>query len=161
MAIEEWGAFDIARKVQQSGKTLWECRCPFHKKSKDTMCKRTIEFTENTKDHALIAARWWCNQALFHTRQKTHRKCFDQILGVPYNPLDVLIAERINEKPVQAPLTDAELDMRERRGRRRDQGRSRGTASNARARGRRRGRGRGRGRSRGTAFSSSSSSSSS
>jgi hypothetical protein len=72
LEILQWGVFDIALKVQSSGNTPWECRCPFHKLSSQTGCKRTIDFNDNSKDHGLIAAKWWCNQAQMHSRQKTH-----------------------------------------------------------------------------------------
>ena len=78
-----------------------------------------------------------------HSRQKTHRKCFDKILEVPWIAEDVLISNRINENPTPPILTDAELDaldmLKQRtakpkgRGRGQGQGRSGGRGRAGRA----------------------------
>ena len=144
LEIVEWGAFDIALKVQATGKTSWECRCPFHKLSKTTGCKRTIEFNDDSKDHALIAAKWWCNQAQMHSRQKLHRKCFSEILEVPFLPEDVLISDRINELPTAPILTDAELDAIDRKRKKAELEKKKKAAAKGRGRGQGKGSGRGR-----------------
>lgn len=137
----KWGCFTIARKRISDVESAFECRCRFHRLNTTTKCKRTIGFTEDTEQHCLMVAKWWCNQALHYRKQEHHRGCFTDVLEVPYQPDEVLAEGMITEPPTSPVKTDAEIHLAD------------ALAPRAVGRGRSRGRGRGRaaGRGRGAA----------
>ena len=152
LKIESWGAINIARV-----KGAFECRCPFHKLSQKTDCKKTFSYTDESEEIVLASLRHWANTARNFNRQRHHmssmRTCFD----VPFQSYDVLLAAQIPEADKPAPgtvKTDKELDQEEEeqqqlRARGRWQGKGRGQQRQERGPdGRARGRGRGQARGR-------------
>ena len=132
----------------------FECRCPFHRLNAKSDCKKSLPFDTNEVDEevALLAAYWWCNQALYHARQRLHLDCLRHVMEIPVFPLALLVAEQIQGP---APLkenvkTDQELDAEEKAAR---AGCAAAPMGRGHVAGRRggRGRGRARGRARGQA----------
>ena len=136
-----WGCFVIARKRVAGQEKALECRCKFHAKNKKTSCKKTITYSEDNEQHALSAARWWCNQALDMNTQKDHLELFNDLLEVPFYPYDVLLQGQITTPPVGKVKTDIELHAEMAAQQRQPK---RGRGKQGEGRGRQRGRGRGR-----------------
>ena len=173
--ILPWGAIDIARTTRnKKGEVSFEARCPFHRLSKKTTCKKTFSYTPDTEELVLASLRHWGNTARQFNRQVHHMDSMKSCFDVPLQSYDILLAGQILEQDKPAPgtvKTDKELDQEEAVAlRARGRGRGRG-AQQARG-GRQRGVGRGKGggrqpaaappsRTRSTSPSSSSSSSSS
>ena len=104
-----WGCFTIARKRVSGQERAFECRCPFHRKNGTTNCKKTISYSQGNAEHALAAARWWCNQSLKTTTQFDHLKMFEDLMEVPFLPYDLLLEGQIVQAPVGHVKTDVEI----------------------------------------------------
>ena len=107
----KWGCFTIARKKISDVESAFECRCPFHMLNAGTGCKRTIHYSEETEEHCLMVAKWWCNQAKLYRKQVYHRGCFVDVLEVPYQPDCVLEEGKIIEAPDGHVKTDVDIDL--------------------------------------------------
>ena len=135
LKIIPWGCAEIAEredpKPDGSIAFSFEARCRHHRYSKEftkqnkhthtqstaksnqvTMCKKAIPFTEDNRDHALAAAKWFLNSASTYTRQKLHRDCFKTLMEAPYLAEAELLRGQITEAPRNVK-SDVDLDAAE------------------------------------------------
>ena len=111
-----WGIFRMTPK--QPGSSAgpfgsYQATCPFHAKSKNTACKKTIRIEGPAMADRLQTLRrlmFWCTQAKACKRQRVHLEKPCDLASVPPDP--VLLALRCDEHP--GPIkTDEELDHEE------------------------------------------------
>ena len=153
LRIIPWGPMEIARSYSDGKETQSEARCRLHRLNASSNCKKTLKYTADTEDHCLAAMKWWLNEGVHHTRQRTHIRLFEELWEVPYLPEDVLLAQQITQVP-EATKTDIQLDQ-EAKAAANAAAKARATAAKAKAKAKRgrgsggehAGRGRGRGRS--------------
>ena len=146
----KWGpCFDIAFRRRAGKINGLEARCPFHRKSSRTGCKKTFDFDvpadpdDSVIDVYLNALKWWCNCAKVWDRQKDHVAALEDVMAVPMFDEQALEAGKISgPKPKQGEVkTDDQLDRELAKA-----SKLRVGAEPQGARGRGRGRARGRGR---------------
>ncbi|CAE7832485.1 unnamed protein product [Symbiodinium sp. CCMP2592] len=108
-----WGVFRINLKQPAAARVHggYEARCPFHRKSAKTDCKKFVSIRGSTaadKDNALRALKAWCNCAESYNRQRDHIQHFVSPETAPSQA--VLDAGLITQAPPGRPRTDEELD---------------------------------------------------
>ena len=112
-----FGAFKFtAKKPKTSAQWSWQVKCPFHRKSNKTDCKKTMNVTPATPERyheVLRCLKHWCNSAKSFDRQRHH---LAYAVGSHACPSDAVIAASvIPAADVPDRLaTDEELDARER-----------------------------------------------
>ena len=71
-----FGAFKFtAKKPKQHNQFSWQVKCPFHRKSDKTDCKKTLNVTPLTReryDAVILCLKHWANQARQFSRQRFH-----------------------------------------------------------------------------------------
>lgn len=90
-----------------------QATCPFHKKTSQTLCKKTFNLRERTLDHGcqvVWALRHWCNAAPTYDRQRYHvGHGFINLATVPDTA--VILHNRLPDDAPEVPKTDADLDL--------------------------------------------------
>ena len=114
----KWGPFTFTLKRSKTSSALsWQCMCPFHRKSPNSGCKKTLSVNTGTglsftaeSDRVLDCLRHWANQALLFDRQRTHLGF--HVLAGDEPPKEVISAQMITQpKPkLQDIQTDRQLD---------------------------------------------------
>eukprot|EP00971_Amphidinium_carterae_P264305 5243117-Amphidinium_carterae.1 len=70
-----WGGFTIGITRDRSGKFALEAICPYHARNDVTGCKKRLNLPnreDGTVQTGTNVLKWWCLQAVTHTRQRTH-----------------------------------------------------------------------------------------
>lgn len=90
----------------------WQARCPYHRLSAVTECKKAAAMRSNSRSAALEILKVlmnWCALAREFERKRTHAAWVPREHDMM--PIDVLrLRLEAMESPEQRPLTDAELD---------------------------------------------------
>lgn len=73
------------------------------------MCKKAIPFTDDNREHALAAAKWWLNAAPEFDRQKLHRDKFRKLMEAPFLSEAELVAGQVTVAPAIV-RSDVDLD---------------------------------------------------
>ena len=74
------------------------------------MCKKAIPFTDDNREHALAAAKWWLNAAPEFDRQKLHRDKFRKLMEAPFLSEAELVAGQVTVAPAIV-RSDVDLDQ--------------------------------------------------
>ena len=112
-ATISWGSFLMTylpeTDLQLSG---WQCTCKFHKKSKNTLCKKTLRCrvsSEETPTQMLLMLKWWALQATVQSYQRMH--LYEEPRGATLPPEAVMDADpRLHIAVPDVLLTDQEQD---------------------------------------------------
>ncbi len=138
-----WGPFVITPKQPSKGHKYggWQARCPFHKKSSVTGCKKFASIwgpTPEDREQAMCTIKAWCVAAPMFDRQWQHLRYKPPAVeaGPAARAASLLLDSGLGprmEPPTRVVLTDSELDARA----------LAAAARDARGRGRARGSGRG------------------
>ena len=104
-----------AQPLDLLGTTLaWQCRCPFHRKSQATGCKKTLTVQASTasaweaqSDLVQRALKLWASRAPEYELQVHHVAWDPDLSSAP--PDELLAASCIAEGPTERPRTDEEI----------------------------------------------------
>ena len=102
-----WGAFQFTYKEDGS----WQATCPWHKRSKITVCKKTRHAGTTNISHfeSIRYLKSWCVTARLYDRQRTHLAAPLDMDSVP--PHEVLDAKpEKHQRPSRPPVDDRQLD---------------------------------------------------
>ena len=108
-----WGCFTFT--MRPDGKA-WVVRCPFHRLNAQTECKLQIGFELAMKDRARHQLYMWCNAANRFNRKREHAEFGLVVRSLEPLAFPILVAQRIDDRPVCHVLTDLELDALDKRG---------------------------------------------
>ena len=113
----DWGAFrfTLRKKKGLQDAWAWQCRCPFHRRSAVTECKKEMTVPKGDWEaqsmNTLLTLKHWANQAKNFGRQRYHK---GTTLIIGQHPVAEFIeAQMIEEGPRSRPLTDDALDENE------------------------------------------------
>ena len=116
----KWGpfTFTLKRPRRSPNALYWQCSCPFHRRSINSGCKKTMSMNAESglsaaaeSDRVLDCLKHWANQAVFCNRQRTHLGI--NVLPGEEPPKEVVNAQMITKpRPKQQDvLTDRQLDV--------------------------------------------------
>ena len=111
-----FGAFKFtSKKPGAQVQWSWQVKCPFHKKSQKTDCKKTMNVTPVTQDkydEVIRCLKHWCNAARRFDRQRHHVAVSVDIAACP--PAALIEASLIPASDIPPAVeTDEVLDARE------------------------------------------------